>query len=171
MARMRRLALGVVLALLAFPAGAAAKVTLGENLDAVDSNGSQQCLGQTNEYGCTYDIRTIAGVPIMAHADGVIVTWRVRIGTSGGNSDAQKMRVRVIKESPAGSGTYTGDGTGDAGHVPGTPGKYEFPARVPIKTNELIGIDAEYGKYARILIDYGASNGTFDQFGPFLADG
>jgi hypothetical protein len=147
-----RLALATVLAVLGPAAAGQAATTVGSDL----SGQAQFGICGTP---CTYftgDASTGAPVAV-APTDGVIVRWRVKAGSA-----ADGLALRMLRAS--GAGTYTGVAASETHDLSG-PGTATFPARVPVKQGDVVGLDeAGGGKLfaaATTAVYYFASLGTF----------
>ena len=86
-----------------------------------------------------------------AAMDGVIVSWRVR---SGGSLSDLPVRLRVIRNE-------TGVASGKIETLPHAEGTYEFAARVPVKSNDEIGIDGVNLPAPNGLPIFRAASGAF----------
>ena len=90
------------------------------------------------EGACT-ELQLNAGAAKLAvPADGVITRWRVRAATLGGG------RLRVLRR--AADGTFSVVDTSgwisfDRRHGPGADVLYEFPARIPVRSGDLLALD------------------------------
>jgi ferredoxin len=122
--------LGLLSALLAlFGAGQAqAATTIGSDL-SVPPQGNLHCNG-----GCTFVQRAIPGRQVTSPIDGVVVRWRVKIGSGG---TAQPVKLRLVRGSGAAS-TAVGS---DPEALPAAAAIYTFDARLPIKSGDFIGLD------------------------------
>jgi uncharacterized repeat protein (TIGR01451 family) len=123
-----RVALVTVLAALAPASGAGAATTVGSDLSKPASDTA--CTGAT----CTYFTGDAAtGAPVaVAPFDGVVVRWQVKSG-----STATAVKLRVLR--PSGSGAYVSAAAGDPQAL--QIGTNVFPARVPVKTGDVIAMD------------------------------
>jgi hypothetical protein len=144
---------------LAIPTSAGAATTIGSDL-ATAPNTSIDCVSP----GCTFSQRTLPNREITAPADGVIVRWRIRVGSAVA-STPQAVRLRVIEGTGAAS---TAVGASNAETVPAAAGTYTFDTQLPVLAGSFIGIDCCN------------TNGTFfngtpgarpDIWAPPLADG
>jgi uncharacterized repeat protein (TIGR01451 family) len=123
-----RLALVTVLAALAPASGAHAATTVGSDLSKPASE--TVCAAAA----CTYftgDAATGAPVAVAPFA-GVVVRWRVKSA-----STASGVKLRAVR--PSGAGTYVSAGAGDPQTL--QIGTNVFPARVPVKTGDVIAMD------------------------------
>jgi uncharacterized repeat protein (TIGR01451 family) len=130
---LRRLALATVLAALAPAASAGAATTIGSAL-----SGNATATVCAPSVSCTYFTgnATTAAPAAVAPFDGVIVRWRVKSG-----SPATGVRLRTLRA--AGSGTYAGVGASDEQTLP--IGTATFPARLAVKTGDVLGLDDDTG--------------------------
>ena len=121
--------------LLSAPAGAA--VVSGSNLAGTPTgSGCFDFFELGTPISCTY---AIASLPPASRAasdraaiGGVIVSWSAKVGAG---SEAHPVRLRVIRDT-------TGAGTGPVEQLPKSAGVYSFPARLPVATGDLIGLDS-----------------------------
>jgi uncharacterized repeat protein (TIGR01451 family) len=83
---------------------------------------------------CTYFTGdATSGAPVaVAPFDGVVVGWRVKSA-----SPANAVKLRVVR--PSGTGAYVSAGAGDPQAL--SIGTNAFPARVPVKAGDVIGMD------------------------------
>jgi hypothetical protein len=131
---MRRLiGLASLSALLAFAGAGQAQgaTTFGSDLAAPTTTGFS-CFG-----GCTFMGQTLPGRQTASPVDGVIVRWRIRIG-SNGSSAAQPVALRLIRSS---GGVGTGVVAGQPENVPSAAGIYTFGARIPVTTGDYLAIN------------------------------
>lgn len=147
----------------AAPAGAA--VVSGSNLLAEPDDTA--CLLPPNPQACTFGL---SALPIASHApggvragiSGVIVGWSVR---TAANLASLTTRLRVIHG-------VTGAGGGPLETLPGTPGIYSYPARVPVKEGDEIGIDfLNLTMDSPHVIRQGVVGAQFDGWLPPLGEG
>lgn len=126
--RPRALALAGVLAALGPAAAARAATTVGSDLSKTPT----VTLCATN---CTaFGVSAASGAPVAAApSDGVIVRWRVRSGSA-----AATVTLRTLR--PFAGTMYTPVSSGDAQTVPS--GISTYPARIPVKAGDIIGVDA-----------------------------
>ena len=124
---------GLLIATLFGAASASAAVVSGSNLAAEPD--AKSCL-LPGPISCTFGL---SALPSASHAPGgvragitgVIVRWSVR---TAANLADLSTRLRVIHG-------VTGAGAGPLETLPGAPGIYSFPAQVPVRENDEIGID------------------------------
>jgi len=123
-----------VLALL-LPASAGAAVVVGSNLKEAPNATICSQPGMP-ELDCT---TTLTGLPVAsrepggtsAPSSGVITSWSIR---SGASVISHKVRLRVIRN-------HMGAGSGPVETLPNVAGVYTYEARVPVQTNDRIGVD------------------------------
>ncbi len=90
-----------------------------------------------------------------APISGTIVRWRIQ--TVAG-SDPQMLRLRVLEPvpgdelGPGPSEPFTAAGTSDGVSAPLGAGTFAFPARVPVKAGDFIGLDTE-GALAAVAVE------------------
>jgi hypothetical protein len=149
----------VGLAILAAPAPAAAVTTIGSDLTATPVGGSACGFSLGS---CTIANRVIPGRQVTSPFDGVIVRWRIRIGSTGAT---QAVNLRVLHGEDAAT---TGAGTGEAVIVPGTPGTYTFGARLPILSGERIGLNCCTNDLTYLG---NATQSTYEEWRPALGEG
>jgi hypothetical protein len=89
-----------------------------------------------------------------AAMNGVIVSWRVR---SGAAPKDLSVRLRLIRNE-------TGVASGKIETLPHAAGTYEFAARLPVKSNDEIGIDGVNLPAPDGLIIFRAASGAFFDF-------
>jgi hypothetical protein len=162
--RLRRLLLGVAISISVttmggLPSPARAATTIGSDLAAAPSIGSGHALGLTSV------LRAFPGRQVTAPADGVIVTWRIRVGAF---SNAQLVELRVIRGTGAAS---TGAGSSQAETVPAAPGIYTFAAALPIAAGDFIGIDVLPSSTTGTYFGAGPPGTQRENWVPPLADG
>jgi hypothetical protein len=152
------LAAGLIAIFLVAVAPAAASVTIGSDL-APDPTFSQ-CSAN-----CTAVNLSLPNQQVASPIDGVVTSWRVRIGNS-----TNAMRLRVLR--PEGSGVFLGvnSSTTQTPPNPGSGGVQTslFGTQQPIKAGDLIGLD-EDAPFAWVA---GGTNGASSaRWQPPLADG
>ena len=135
----------VVLALLGFcllaPASAGAAATIGDNLAADPGGGlSASCGGDCTS---TYLVSQLppaatASGGLASPINGVVVRYRIKTIMS---TDAPS-NVRLRLAFDAGGGQYVGDGSGAIVPVANAAGVQTFNERLPIRTGDVIGIEA-----------------------------
>lgn len=146
-----------LLTLVAIGSGAGvaqAATTLGPALPVGVGTETNLC---TAGFACTY-FNTLGGAaaPQQTFA-GVITSWRIQSGSSGGS-----VRLRVLR--PGGPGRYTAVASSDVGLT--ASGVATFTSRVPIAAGDAIGVDNDNG--ALIFAPTAASTFLFQ---PALIDG
>lgn len=155
---------GLLMAALLGAAPASAAVVSGSNLAAEPD--AKSCL-LPGPISCTFGL---SALPSASHAPGgvragitgVIVGWSVR---TAANLADLTMRMRVIHG-------VTGAGGGPLETLPGMPGVYTFPARVPVRENDEIGVD-----FLDVTVDsphvfrMNAEGALFDAWIPPLGEG
>jgi hypothetical protein len=140
------LARRVVLALLAFcllaPASAGAALTIGNNLAADPGGGLSSDCG-SGDCTSTYLVAQLpagatAAGGVASPINGVVVRFRIKtiVGTTAPNG----ARLRLAFD--AGGGQYLGDGSGATVPVANTAGIQTFNERLPIRTGDMIGLEA-----------------------------
>jgi len=144
-----------IVLLAAAPAGAA--TTIGSDLASAPT----ATLGCTG--GCTFSQRSIPGRQVTAPTDGVIVRWRIRVGSS---STAQLVKLRVIRGTGAAS---MGVGSSQGEPVPAAAGIYTFDTRLPVIAGDFIGIDCCVNPAGGTFVN--TSAGASDRWDPPLGDG
>ncbi|MFN8151519.1 MAG: hypothetical protein U0R24_10410 [Solirubrobacterales bacterium] len=160
-ARMAAIGAGSALAALVVPGDAVAATTIGSSLASPASASAIDCGGTG---GCTLANHALAPSSTAAgglasSADGVIVRWRIRIGSS-----SSAITPRVIRTvSP---GTYTAAGTGTA-VTPAANQISTYDTRLPIKAGDMFGIDQAGVSFNRV----GGGGGYSRWATPLLADG
>jgi hypothetical protein len=166
----RRWGLGGVLAALIVagalaisPSSADAAVTLGSDLQTEPTIDSF-CSGGGSDRGCLEVTDVLPGRDLVAPFNGVIVRWSARLGV---NTDAQTIRIRVVRQETA--DTFTVISSGQLESVAAGAGTYTFPAQLPIRSGDQVGVESENGA----TVDLGAeSPGALSYFyGPPIADG
>ncbi len=120
------------------PAGSQATITIGSDLTLPAWDQSQNCILSTPP--CThvlFQVHTGNPFPRRSPTDGTIVSFGMKTGVlSGANETAT---FRVVRGS-GNTANVTGAGTGPTITVH-QPGTYSFPASLPIKAGDYIGID------------------------------
>jgi hypothetical protein len=112
------------------PGARAEKVILGSPLTTRITGGTE-CV-----VACTISQGRLPGAFLTSPIDGVIVNWSIQDGTVG-----KKYRLRIL--DPKGGLAFSGAATG-AEATPATPFSLEtFPAVLPIRTGQLVGVDLE----------------------------
>jgi hypothetical protein len=140
------LARRLVFALLAFcllaPASAGAAVTIGNNLAADPGGGLSSDCG-SGDCTSTY---ILAQLPLGATAagglaspiNGVVVRFRIKTIESTAAPNSARLRLAFA----SGGGQYVGDGTGATVPIANTAGIQTFNDRLPIRTGDMIGLEA-----------------------------
>jgi hypothetical protein len=116
---------------LALPAAGNAAITLGPPDISVSFNVGLACsgLGQT---GTCSNTALSGGALAQSPIDGVVVRWRAMSFPAPGFTPT----FRIVRSAPGG---FTG--AGSSGPVAAYSGAGEFPAQLPIKKDDYIGID------------------------------
>lgn len=143
---------------LAFPAGTAAKVNIGEDT-ALPGNGSELCPAAGS--ACTFTQTQHPARPVVSPIDGVIVRWRMRAAVTG------TFTLRVVR--PLGGNTFTGAGASAPTPVV-TGGERTLNTRVPIAAGDLIGVDVPNAGGVEIE-ERSTAGAVWNRFSPALADG
>lgn len=128
----RALALATVLAALGPAAAAHAATTVGSDL--AKSATAAPCATPCTAF--TGDNTTGAPSAVMPF-DGVIVRWRVKSGSA-----ASGLALRALRS--AGTGSYVGVAASDPQNL-SQAGTATFPARVPVKAGDILGLDDRTG--------------------------
>jgi hypothetical protein len=123
------------------PASASATITVGSDLTTPPTNTSDNCILSTPP--CTH---LLVGVhpgnafPKVSPTNGTIVSFGLRTGVLSGANETDTFRLgRLDNTCCAGNGT--GDGTGPTITVH-EPGIYSFPASMPVRAGDYVGIDS-----------------------------
>jgi hypothetical protein len=119
------------LVVLAIPGSASAATTIGSDLSSAPT-GVVTCLET-----CTVAQRSLPGRQVTAPFDGVIVRWRIRVGTAGSEPGPDVVRFRVIR----GTGTASTGVASQEEVLPESAGTHPFEARIPVSTGDYIGVD------------------------------
>jgi hypothetical protein len=157
----RSVLVAIGLATLVAPASANSAVTIGSNLAGTPNSGLT-CGGG----GCTAAHRTLpptstAPDGLFAPIDGVVVGWRIKVGTQ-----TTPVALRITR--PGNSDTRTGAGTGPT-VIPGVNAISTFEVQLPIQAGDAVGIDCCAGATLRAFVD--PSVATYDSWLPRLSDG
>jgi hypothetical protein len=112
-----------------------AAVTLGSALQT-EPNGNTTCSFGMSTRGCLAIDDTLPGRDLVAPFDGVIVRWRARLGDS---TQAQTVRLRVVRRLDPDQ--FTAIATGALEDVAAGAGMYDFPAQLPIKSGDQLGLE------------------------------
>jgi hypothetical protein len=135
----RRSILGaVILALLVMPSSAGAVVTFGSNLSSPANIGLSVTGSDTTEAIGAMPVTSLAPGGKTSPIDGVIVHWRIKMGTP-----TTSVALRVIR--PGDSTTATGAGTGETVTPPPNTTS-EFPTRLPVQSGDGIGVNFADGE-------------------------
>jgi hypothetical protein len=104
------------------------------------------------------------GAHVTSPVDGVVVRWRM-LDAAGG-----PFKLRVLR--PAGGTSYIGLGKSDP-EIPAGPSLQTFPADLPIKAGDTIGLDnhAETGDQIGVFILPGSSGPFYDYWEPQISEG
>lgn len=140
---------------------ASAATTIGSNLSVPAGASAIDCTGTG---GCTLTNATLAPSStaaggLSAPSDGVVVRWRIRIGSS-----SSAITPRILR--PTGGATFTGAGTGSA-VTPAANQISTFETRLPIKAGDLFGIDQAGSSFNRVAV---AGSSYARWASPLLAD-
>ncbi len=119
------------------PSAAAGAVTLGSNL-ATEPGGNTSCSSALTDRGCLAIDDVLPEGELVAPFDGVIVGWRVRLGEQ---TDAQQIRIRTVRRVD--DDQFTALTTGELEQVAEGSGTYTFPARIPIRAGDQVGLEAD----------------------------
>ena len=162
--RLRVLGVLAVTLALAAPASASGAVTIGSNLGANPNVASGNCGGD-----CTFtqqDLPTIVTAPsgLRAPSDGVVVRWRIQIG-----SKTTPVTLRIVRQPKVLISGMTGAGTGCAVPAPPVNQISTFDARPPIGVGDRVGIDGGNGSVLAAFTQI--SNAHAAQWLPPLVDG
>jgi hypothetical protein len=155
----------VLLAGLLSAASAGASVVFGSDLQ--NSANLSTCSSSPFQISCTLAISDLgasnqAPGGARAPSDGVIVSWRVKVGAGASSHEA---RLRVI-HGTKGSG-------GEKVTLPAAAGVYSFPARVSVQAGDELGIDVlDTSEFSEAVV---ASNSgpaaIVDLWSPVLGEG
>jgi hypothetical protein len=149
--------LAVIVGGLAAPAAGRAAVTIGSTLAGTPA---LNCTGSCTGASLGLPAGSVAPGGLVTPIDGVVVRWRVLSGSTGNGA-----RLRVLRAAPSGT-TYIGAGTSDR-VILSTPGVVaEFPARLPIRAGDAIGMDIEND-----ALVWASTTGASGVTWPALADG
>src|SRR3954453_7814217 len=155
-------AAALVIGVLALPASAEAATTVGSSL-RVRANLFVRC---NTECTAVQSARP-GGAGLVIPQDGVITRWRVRAATQG------TIRLRIVRREDDGgysSVTIAPAVTLDRGHRPGQDLLYQFPARIPVRAGDMIGVDRD-AKAGGIFHSYGTNTAyAVADFAPRLTD-
>ena len=155
---------------LAFPAASPGAVTIGSNLQNAPTlnfncNPSQQC----TERIATLASQFQAAGGITSPINGVVVRWRIRVGTNTG-----PVTFRIVR--PAGvAGQFTGAGTAPSAVTPSTNATTPYDVRMPIQAGDSIGLNCCQNGDITLTRAVGVGEGSFQTWGTgansALADG
>lgn len=150
--------LALAMGLCAAPASAV--LTFGSTLPAPTAGYWDSCTD-----ACTAGLVEAPGATPASPVTGRVVRFRLR---TGGGSDAQRIRFRVLRS--ADGTTFTGAGTSQEFDLPTTAGTTEFTVDLPIQQGDRIGFDQPGGNKAAHVVAY--DPGAFQAgWFPALADG
>jgi hypothetical protein len=162
-----------VLTLLAvglLPSAAGATIIVGSDLSLPPSDQSDNCILSTPP--CTHllvGVHAGNAFPKVSPTSGTIVSFGLRTGVLSGANETDTFRLgRLDNTCCAGNGT--GDGTGPTITVH-EPGVYSFPASLPVKAGDYVGIDTTS---TRAYADYPsncAPGAGYFTYHPVLTDG
>jgi hypothetical protein len=116
------------------PAGSSASITFGSDLKPAAAGFADDCILSTSP--CTQvltGVRRANAFPAASPTDGVVVSF----GIKSSAADTVTFRLARLARS---SERATGAGTGPERTLPG-PGRYSFPARVPVRAGDFVGVD------------------------------
>jgi hypothetical protein len=122
---------------LAIPASAGAAVTLGSALQT-EPDVESTCTSPESDRGCLEVTDVLPGRDLVAPFNGVIVRWQVRLGAE---TEAQTIRIRVVRQASA--DTFTVISSGQLESVAAGAGIYAFPAQLPIRSGDQVGVESE----------------------------
>jgi hypothetical protein len=154
----------------ALPASARATITVGSNLTLPPTDQSDNCILSTPP--CTH---LLVGVhpgnpyPAVSPTSGTIVSFGLRTGVLSGANETDTFRLGRIEQTCCAGGGM-GDGTGPTITVH-EPGTYSFPASLPVKAGDYVGIDTTS---TRAVADYPgncASPAAYLTYHPVLTNG
>ena len=128
----------LVALVMAAPSGAA--VTIGGDVSTPATSFNSCNNGSGDPFGCTWFNASVPGRTITAPINGVVVRWRLHPASG---SDAQNVRLRILR--PAGGTAYESRGASTAQPISTTGGLQVFPTRLPIRTDDHIGVDQGNG--------------------------
>jgi hypothetical protein len=153
-------AMGVLGALLLWPASSLGLVTLGSDLshEAVGSAGG---CGQMST--CTFSQTSLTGRLTASPVNGTVVTWRVR----GAASD-DHVRLRVL--DPLGTASLFRSSSATE-FVPVGDTISTFATSLPISIGDRIGVDDDQFEAANLVAYYPGPGGGFETFEPEPANG
>ncbi len=140
-------------ALIAVGSAQAATVTVGSPLTASFNSFFS---GTTTELNSALPE---PGAKVTSPVNGTVVSWRVDVKAVGG------FALRVIRQGSA--STYLGAGTSPA--TANATGIQTFPASLPVKTGDLIGLDLD--SIAEVLEAGPIQGAVVRQWAPLLPDG
>jgi hypothetical protein len=124
---------GVATLALSVPSSALAVVTIGSNLLATPDNSHQCDPGPCTDAHRTLPATSQAPGGVLAKSDGVVVRWRIKVGTQ-----TTPVALRVTR--PGDSDTRTGAGTGPT-VTPAVNQISTFGVQLPIQAGDTVGID------------------------------
>jgi hypothetical protein len=139
----RRLAFVLLCACLLAPSAAGAAVTIGDNLAADPGGGLSSSCGAGTDCTSTYLVSQLppaatASGGLASPINGVVVRYRIK--TIVGTDAPSNARLRLAFDG--GGGAFVGDGTGTPVAIANTAGIQTFNERLPIRTGDLIGLEA-----------------------------
>jgi hypothetical protein len=152
------------------PAGALATITVGSDLSLPTPSISNNCILSTPP--CTHVLFAVhAGnaFPRTSPTDGTIVSFGMKTGVLRGANETATLRVALGSGDTA---NMTGAGTGPTITVH-EPGTYSFPASLPIKAGDYIGIDTSSTRAFAASATCGSppNSGGYFTYHPVLTDG
>jgi hypothetical protein len=150
----RAVGVGIAALLIAAPGAQATTVTLGSPLSTVLS---PVMFGAVR----TLSPQALPGATVTSPFDGTIVRWEVT-GASGG-----PLKLQVVH--PIAGSFFTGGGTSTPGTITGT-GVLSFPANLPIKAGDSIGI-VSTAPSDTIGINFTTPGGLYADWAPPLVEG
>jgi hypothetical protein len=164
----KRALVAILGAALIVPASASATVTIGSNLGRVPPSPTNQ----NTSVNTSLDPSAQASGGLASPVNGVVTSWRVRTGDTGGD-----IALRVIR--PLAGFRFLGAGTSGVQSPPLNTTSPAFPAQLPISIGDLIGLNCAASgcdhlvsgggvlqSFSFVLADGDARDPTFDNF-PF----
>jgi hypothetical protein len=149
----------VIVAVLAFPAGSTATVTIGSNLGR-DPGVSPSCTDVCTNSQFSLGVGRQAPGGLTSPVNGTVVLWRISVGV---NTEATSFRV--IR--PLGGNLFTGAGT-SATVTPPLNAITPYQTQLPIGIGDRIGLNCCDPGFLEAFAD---AMGTMNSWTPILADG
>jgi hypothetical protein len=170
--RLRFVAIAAMATAALLPTAAArATITVGSDLTTPPTNTSDNCILSTPP--CTH---LLVGVhpgnpyPKVSPTSGTIVSFGLRTGVLSGANETDTFRLGRLDDMCC-LGRGTGDGTGPTITVH-EPGSYSFPASLPVKAGDYVGIDTPSTRALAAYPSNCAPTGAgYFTYHPVLADG